>query len=161
MMLKNQISEATREVEYYRYECEMKKTELSRLNSEVIAKKNFIQNFDNEEGLIRIKEAAKNETEHIMQDNRQLLDHAVYVTLEAIRRYPAIQDLIFQLLTVGSNPSYQWSWIEFHKNRLVELGKHIQNEITEQITNGVISSNFQNTASEYESQIAAGARNYV
>jgi hypothetical protein len=146
-MLKNQSNEAMSELEYYRYECEMKKNELSAVNSEVNAKKKFIQNFDNEEGFTRIKEAAKNETEYIMQNNRrQLLDHAVYATLEAIRTYPAIQDLIFQLLTVGSNPSYQQSWIEFHKNRLVELTEHIQTQMNEQITNDVIS-NIQNTNS--------------
>lgn len=73
-MLKNQTNEAMREREYYRYECEIKKKELLAINSEVNAKKKFIQNFDNEEGFTRIKEAAKNETECVMQNNRQLLD---------------------------------------------------------------------------------------
>jgi hypothetical protein len=57
-----------------------------------------------------------------------------------MRTYSAIQDIIFQLLTVGSNPSYQRSWIEFHKNRLVELTEHIQRLMMEQITYDVISN---------------------
>jgi chromosome segregation ATPase len=57
-MLKNQIDVALSELEYYRYEYEMKKKELLALNSEVNAKKNFIQNFDNDEGFIRIIFAA-------------------------------------------------------------------------------------------------------
>lgn len=59
-MLRNQIDEVKRELEYYNYQCEMKKKELSTLVSEVNIKKDFIQSFDNEDGLIRIKESAKN-----------------------------------------------------------------------------------------------------
>jgi hypothetical protein len=98
-------------------------------------------------GFIRIKAAAKNETESIMQNNRQLLGYAATVTFEAIRRYPAIQDLFFQLLTVGSNASYQQSWIESHKSQLVELGEYIQMETKQLITKEVISD-IQNTSSE-------------
>ena len=82
-----------------------------------------------------------------MQNNRQLLGYAATVTFEAIRRYPAIQDLFFQLLTVGSNPSYQQSWIESHKSQLVELGEYIQMETKQLITKEVISD-IQNTSSE-------------
>jgi hypothetical protein len=63
-----------------------------------------------------------------------------------MRTYSAIQDIIFQLLTVGSNPSYQQSWIEYHKKWLVELTDHIQTQMNEQITNDVIS-NIQNSNS--------------
>jgi len=146
-MLRNQIEEANRELGYYRSECEMKMKELEALISEVNAKKNFIENFDNEEGYMRIKEAAKNQTEYVMQNNRQLLGYAVTATFEAIRRYPAIQDLFFQLLTVGSNPSYQQTWMESHKNRLVELGEYIQLEMKQLITKEVISD-IPNTSSE-------------
>jgi len=71
----------------------------------------------------------------------------VTATFEAIRRYPAIQDLFFQLLTVGSNPSYQQTWMESHKNRLVELGDYIQMEMKQLITKEVISD-IPNTSSE-------------
>jgi chromosome segregation ATPase len=143
-MLKSQIDEAKREIEFYRNQSETVMKELSALNSEINAKKNFIENFDNEEGYMRIKEAAKNQSENVMQNNRQLLGYAVTATFEAIRRYPAIQDLFFQLLTVGSNPSYQQSWIESHKSQLVELSEYIQLEMKQQITNDVISD-IQNT----------------
>jgi hypothetical protein len=146
-MLKSQIDEANREIEFYRNEFEIKMKELSALNSEINAKKNFIENFDNEEGYMRIKEAAKNQTENVMQNNRQLLGYAVTATFEAIRRYPAIQDLFFQLLTVGSHPSYQQTWMESHKNRLVELGEYIQLEMKHLITKEVIGD-IQNTSSE-------------
>jgi chromosome segregation ATPase len=100
-MLKNDIDGANREIEFYRNQSEIVMKELSALNSEINAKKNFIENFDNEEGYMRIEEAAKNQTEYVMQNNRQLLRYAVTATFEAIRRYPAIQDLFFQLLTVS------------------------------------------------------------
>jgi hypothetical protein len=145
-MLKNQIDEAKRELDYYRYECETKKNELVQMNQEIITMKNFIQNFDNEEGYIRIKEAAKQQIELLLQNNRQTLTHAISATFEAIRRYPAIQDLFFQLLTVGSYPGYQQSWMELHESRLIELGEYIQMEMKQQITNDVMS-NIQNTNS--------------
>jgi len=83
-MLKSQIDEAKREIKYYRDEFEIKMKELSALNSEIYAKKNFIKNFDNEEGYMRIKEDAKNQTEYVMQNKPQLLGYAVIATFEAI-----------------------------------------------------------------------------
>jgi uncharacterized protein YycO len=145
-MLPNQIKDAKSRLEYYNYECGMKKNELSALDSEVISKKNFIQNFDNEEGHKRIKEAVKNQTEYVMQNNWQLLGYAVTATFEAIQRYPVIQDLFFQLLTVGSNPSYQQSWMQSHKSQLVELAEYIQLEM--KLTAKEIISDIQNTTSE-------------
>lgn len=71
----------------------MKKNENIQLSREADAKKNFIQNFDNSEGYIRIKEAAKQQIELLLQNNRQILAHAIYTTFEAIRRYAGIQDL--------------------------------------------------------------------
>jgi hypothetical protein len=146
-MLKNEIDEAYREIEFYRNQSEITMKELSGMNSEINAKKNFIENLDNEEGYMRIKEAAKNQTDYVMQNNRQLLGYAVTATFEAIQRYPAIQDLFFQLLTVRSNPSYRQSWVESHKSQLIELSEYIQMEMKQQITNDVIS-NIQNTSSE-------------
>jgi chromosome segregation ATPase len=146
-MLKNDIDGANREIEFYRNQSEIVMKELSALNSEINAKKNFIENFDNEEGYMRIEEAAKNQTEYVMQNNRQLLSYAVTATFEAIRRYPAIQDLFFQLLTVGPNPSYQQLWIESHKSQLVELGEYIQMEMKQMITKEVIND-IKKTSSE-------------
>lgn len=137
-MMKIQAEEAKSELDYYRYECEMKKNENIQLSREADAKKNFTQNFDNSEGYIRIKEAAKQQIELLLQNNRQILAHAIYTTFEAIRRYPGIQDLFFQLLTVRSNLGYQQSWMELHESRLMELGEYIQMEIKQQITNDVI-----------------------
>ena len=77
-----------------------------QLSQEVNAKKYFIQNFDNEEGAIRIKQAAKQETEFILQDNRQILSLSLSAVLEAIRLYPANQVLLYDLLTSGSTTFY-------------------------------------------------------
>ena len=82
-----------------------------------------------------------------MQNNRQLLTNAVSATVEAIQRYPSIEDFFFQLLTVGSNPIYQQSWMELHKSRLVVLGEYVQIEMKQQISNGVIN-NIQSANSE-------------
>ena len=146
-MLKNQAEEAKREIEYYHYECEKIKNEILQLNQEANTRKNFIQNYDDEEGYIRIKEAARQQIESLLQNNRQLLTNAVSATVEAIQRYPGIEDFFFQLLTVGSNPIYQQSWMELHKNRLVVLGEYVQIEMKQQIANGVVN-NIQNANSE-------------
>jgi hypothetical protein len=83
-MMENQIKVAESKLQFYNYETEVKGDELSALDSDVISKRNFIQNFDNEEGRKRIKEAAKNEIESLMQDNRQLLIIAIFAAIEAI-----------------------------------------------------------------------------
>ena len=146
-MMKIQAEEAKRELDYYHYECEKKKNEILQLNQEANTRKNFIQNYDDEEGYIRIKEAARQQIESLLQNNRQLLTNAVSATVEAIQRYPGIEDFFFQLLTVGSNPIYQQSWMELHKNRLVVLGEYVQIEMKQQIANGVVN-NIQNANSE-------------
>ena len=147
-MMKIQAEGAKRELDYYRYECDKKKNEILQLNQEANTRKNFIQNSDNEQGYIRIREAARQQIESLLQNNRQLLTNAVSATVQAIQQYPGIQDLFFQLLTVGSNPIYQQSWMELHKNRLVVLGEYVQIEMKQQISNGVIN-NIQNADSEY------------
>ena len=146
-MMKIQAEEAKRELDYYHYECEKKKNEILQLNQDANTRKNFIQNYDDEEGYIRIKEAARQQIESLLQNNRQLLTNAVSATVEAIQRYPGIEDFFFQLLTVGSNPIYQQSWMELHKNRLVVLGEYVQIEMKQQIANGVVN-NIQNANSE-------------
>ena len=72
----------------------MKNKELSALASDDISKRNFIQNFDNEEGLIRIKKAARQETEIVMQNNRALLALTIAATFETLRKYPEGQELV-------------------------------------------------------------------
>lgn len=52
-MLKNQVDEAKRDLEYFRCESEKKKNEILQLTNEANARKNFIQNFDNEQGFSR------------------------------------------------------------------------------------------------------------
>jgi hypothetical protein len=75
------------------------------------------------------------------------LPRAISVTFEAIRRYLGIQDLFFQLLAVGLIPAYEQTWMESHKNQLLELGEYIQLEMKQSITKEIISD-IPNTASE-------------
>jgi hypothetical protein len=68
--------------------------------------------------------------------------------MEAIQRYPGIQDLFYQLLAVGANPAFQTSSIELHKSELVALSEYIQIEMKQQIANDIFS-NIENANSEY------------
>jgi hypothetical protein len=127
------IKVADRNLQCYNYETEMKKQEYLQVSQEVNVKKNFIQNFDNEEGLIRIKESANKEIESIMQENRSLLALTIAATFEALRKYPAGQELVLQLLMPDSTNLYQQFSIDVHKNKLLELCNQIQSEMIEQI----------------------------
>jgi hypothetical protein len=135
--LSRQVELAENELSFYNNECKKKFEELSVLNSEVNTKKEFIQDLDNDEGLVRIKEAAKKESELILQNNRVLLAGTVMAVLEAIRLYPANQELIFQLLVSGSE-LYGGEWIDYHKLELNQLSETIQKELAEKISKKTI-----------------------
>jgi hypothetical protein len=57
--------------------------------------------------------------------------------LEAIRLYPANQELIFQLLVSGSE-LYGGEWIDYHKLELNQLSETIQKELAEKISKKTI-----------------------
>jgi hypothetical protein len=126
-------------LEFYDNECVQKRNEIIRLGSTISRKKRVIQRLDNNQGYIRIKEAAKDQTKLLLQDNHALLALTVSAVFEAIRRYDTMRELIFELVTLGSTTSYQQSWLEYHKSQLVELGQHIYGAIEEQITKMAIS----------------------
>jgi hypothetical protein len=136
--LEGQIDEAKKVLEYCNYEHEMKTAELSTISSQVIRKKRIIQKLDKSEEFNKIKETAKKETEFLLHNNRELLYLIVGFVLEAIRRYPAVQELIFDLLTLGMTSNYQESWVESHKIKLILLSENIQNEMAEKISKRAI-----------------------
>jgi uncharacterized protein YerC len=134
-----QLQESKSWLDSYNNECEHKRKEIASLGSEINRKKRVIRMLDNNEGYDRIKEAANKETKLLLEDNRALLALTVSTVLEAVRRYDAIRELIFNIVTSSSATTCREPWIESHKTRLVELGEHIQMEIIEEITNGAIS----------------------
>jgi uncharacterized protein YerC len=144
-----EVQECKNSLQFYDNECVQKRKEIASLGSEINRKKRVIRMLDNNKGYNRIKECAKQETEGLLQDNRELLTITVSAVLEAIRRYDAIRDLIFEIVTSSSATTCGEPWIQSHKSRLVELSEHIQMEMKEQITNNVIRS-FQGTNSESE-----------
>ena len=70
--MQNQLQQYKASLEFFGKECEMKSNELLALCSEIDARKNFMQNLDNNEGYIRAREAAKKETKLIMQNNNEI-----------------------------------------------------------------------------------------
>ncbi len=134
-LMENQVEDYLKSLEYFNNEIEMKKNESSALNYEINTKKKFIQNFDNDEGYVRIKKAAIEQTKSIIQDNRLQLALTLSATLEAIRKYSDNQELIFNLITTPSysTTSNQQFWMDTHGSRLLQLTEHVQEEIAEQI----------------------------
>lgn len=128
-----------------------KANELLYLNSEINTKKNVIENLDNDDGYIRIKEAPKNETKLLMQNNKISCAVTLTATLEAIRRYPDNQTLISDIVTSRcySPISNQKPWLESHGPELLQLLQNVQDEMAEQITN-VTMSNIQTTKADPE-----------
>jgi hypothetical protein len=75
------------------------------------------------------------------------------VTLEALRRYPDYQQLIFDLSTSQSLPEwYQHSWINSHGPELFQLIRHVQQEIAEQITRMTMETMHQVAKPESKSE---------
>jgi len=135
-----QVQQWKNSLQFYDNEIALKSNELVSLCSTINRKKSVIQRLDNNKGYVRIKEASKKETELLLQNNHHLLTDAVSASLEAIRRYPTIRELIFDLVTSDSAALYQQPWMEYHKSQLVQLSEHIYTEIAKQVTNGVVST---------------------
>lgn len=144
-----QVQQYKESLQFYGNEIAVKTNEIISLSSTINRKKRIIQRLDNREGYNRIKKAAEEQTEFLLQNNRELLSIFISIVLEAIRRYPAIRELIFDLLTLGSTTSNQQSWTEYHKSQLVQLGEHIFMEMQQQITKMAIGK-IQDKNSESE-----------
>jgi len=131
----NQLERFKASLEFYHKECEMKKNELFYLDSEIYKKINIIQNLANDNGYIRIKEAAKKETKLLLQKNQVSFAVTLSATLEAIRRYPNNHTLISDIVTSRcfSPTSYQKPWLESHGPELLQLMQNVQDEMAEHI----------------------------
>jgi hypothetical protein len=104
----------------------------------------------NDEGYIRIKQAAAQQVNSVIQDNRVILELTVSATLEAVRRYPYNQELFIELIT--SQEPYQQSWMRLHGSQLLQLTENVHNEMTEKITKETIST-VQDTQSESKKEV--------
>jgi chromosome segregation ATPase len=133
--IQNQLEDRVRSIQFYDLECQKRINELLSLNSEINSKKNFIQNLDNHEGYIRIKETAKKETKLLMQNNQLSTAITLSATIEAIRRYPDNQILVHDIVTseINSNTPYQYAWMEAHMPQLLHLTEKVQDEMAEQL----------------------------
>jgi hypothetical protein len=138
--LESMIKVSKRNLQSYNNEIEIKQQELMQLSQEVNLRKNFVQNFDNEEGIARIKGVSRQEIELVMKNNQALFAFTIAALFETLRRYPAGQDLLLQLLMPDSTNPYQQFSIDMHKNELLELGTHIQYEIIERISKNALDS---------------------
>ena len=135
-----QVQQYKELLQFYDNEIAVKTNELISLSSTIDRKKGVIQRLDKNKVYVRIKEAAKKETELLLQNNRQLLTNTLSASLEAIRRYPAIQELIFDILSSDSTVLYQQPWMGYHKSQLVQLSEYIYTEIAKQITNRTLTT---------------------
>jgi len=137
----NHLERFKASLEYYYKECELKRNELSYLDSEIYKKTNIIQILANDNGYVRIKEAAKKETKLLMQNNQVSFAVTLTATLEAIRRYPNNHMLISDIVTSRcySPISYQKPWLETHAPKLLQLMQNVQDEMTELIASKCIN----------------------
>ena len=140
--LENQIQDAKSRLDYCNYELQIKEKELAVLDSAINRKKRIIQRLDNSGGYSRIKEAAKKEAESILQNHHVLLTLLVSIVLESVKRYPANQELIYEL-TFGSATPNQ-SMMELHKTQLLQTSKHIHAELLARITR-ITTDDMENT----------------
>jgi hypothetical protein len=112
-----------RDLEYYNYQCEMKKKELLALDTDINSKN------------------ATEQTNFVIQNNSILIMMSNSATLEALRRYPDYQQLIFELLeSQTSGEWYQQSWINSHGPQLFQLTQHIQGEIAGHIARMAVAT---------------------
>jgi hypothetical protein len=140
-LMADQKDDYMRELEYNNYQCEMKKKELTSLDSEINLKKAFIQNLDNNEGYNRIKMAAAEQINSVLRDNRLMVPTTISATLESIRLYPENQALIIDLLTSQSSTGwFQQSWTSSHGPQLFHLTQQVQKEIAEQISRMAVTA---------------------
>jgi len=137
--LQNEIEKGKSAFNFYLNECQAKKNEIVTLGFEIDNQKSLIKRFDNEEGHIRIKEAAKMETKLIMQNIQAVSAVTLSATVEAIRRYPDSQKLFFDIVTsqIDAGPSDQNPQIQSHVPQIRQLIQQVQNEMAERIS-GII-----------------------
>ena len=70
-----------------------------------------------------------------MQNNQALSAVTLSATLEAVRRYPDSQMLLFDIITSQTNasPSAHQPWMEIHTPQLLQLMQQAQNKMAERI----------------------------
>jgi hypothetical protein len=141
-LIANNLQLSKHWLEFYNNEYVRKNNELKMLVSEINTKKYFIEYFDTDKGYIRIKKAAAEQTKLLLQDNHVQLAITLSATLEAIRKYPDNQALIFELLRSKdySRESFQLSLMHSHGPQLLRLAEHIHDKMTEEITMMAISA---------------------
>lgn len=139
----NQIEGYKNSIAYCINEFEQKRNALLALDYQTKNMQNFIQEFDNQEGYQRIKKESTEQTKSIIKNNHLLVSVTLSSTLEAIRRYPYNQQLLYDLsASPGYSTSNQQAWMQSHTTQLLQLSQQVQTEIAEQITN-VIMNNMQ------------------
>jgi len=139
-LMANQIEDHKSSIECCSNESEKKRIEISVLDYQINNMQNFIQEFDNQEGYQRIKKESIEQTKSIIKNNRLLISVTVFSTLEAIRRYPYNQQLLYDLsASLPYSTSNQQIWMQSHTTHLLQLSEQVQTEIAEQITKMVIS----------------------
>ena len=140
--MQNQIEEYFKSLQYFNNEIEIKNSELAALAYEINEKRILVQNLENHEVYIRIKEDTKKEAKIMMQNNYVLSAVTLTATLEAIRRYPDNQSLMLAIVSTEnySTMPYEQALIESHKPQLLRLIGNVQNEIAEQITGMVVAA---------------------
>ena len=132
----SQLEQFKASLEFNHKECEIKRNELLYLDSEIDKRKTFIENLDNDDNYVRIKEDAKRETKLLMQKSRVIFAVTLTATLEAIRRYPNNDVLISDIVTsrcYASTTPQQKPWFESHGPELLQLMDNVQDEMAEQI----------------------------
>jgi hypothetical protein len=133
-LVRNEVDNCAKSLEYFNNEIAMRKYEQVGLDYEIDKKKKIIQNLDNDPGYVRIRKAAEEQTNFVIQNNSILILVSNSATLEALRRYPDYQQLIFDLLaSQNSTELYQQSWISSHGHQLFQPTQQVQKEITEQV----------------------------
>jgi len=137
--MQNQTEGYFKSLQYFNNEINIKNSELAALTYEINKKRILIQNLENHEGYIRIKEDTKREAKIMMQNNYVLSTVTLTASLEAIRRYPDNQILICDILSsqgYSTRPN-EPAW-ESHMPQLLQLMGNVQEEIAEQLTSIVI-----------------------
>ena len=146
----NQLEQYKTSLEFFYKECEIKRNELLTINYELSARKKFIQSFDNNEGYQRIKKESTEQTKSIIKNNPLLMAVTVYSTVEAIRRHPNNQQLLYDLsVRKGYSALNEETWIQSYTTQLLQLSEQVRIEIAEKITKMVVSKiqeNDSNTA---------------
>jgi len=130
----NQIGDYKYTLDYCINECEQKRNGLLVLDYQTKNMQNFIQEFDNQEGYQRIKKESTEQIASIIKNNRLLVAVTVSSTLEAIRRYPYNQELLYDLSASRDYPtSNQQIWMQSHTTQLLQLSEQVQTEIAEHV----------------------------